>query len=104
MVPYWRVRALHYRCMPSRLRSALLDTTRLAAAAPGLPYSLGVRPQAVRLRFAAPVLATRFLPPSGPPPLPGDQLDAALAGLEEEPNLFETCVAPATSLVTRPSG
>jgi hypothetical protein len=102
MVPYWRVRALHYRCVPSHVRSALLDTTRLAAPAPGLPHSLGVRPQAVRLRFAVPALAARFLPPSGPPPLPGDQLDAALAGLGEEASLFETCVAPATSRVYAP--
>ena len=102
MVPYWRVRAQHYRCVPWELRSALLDLTRLATPAPGLPGSLGIRPQAVRLRFAAPSLATRFLPASGPPPLPDEHLDAALSTIEEETHLFEACVAASTSIVYAP--
>ncbi|RPJ62531.1 MAG: hypothetical protein EHM24_25870 [Acidobacteria bacterium] len=67
-----------------------------------MPASLGLRPQAVKLRFAASPLATRFLPVCAPPPLPDDHLEAALAGHDDETHLFETGVGAATSIVYAP--
>ena len=67
MVPYWRVRGQVFRSEGLRLASRLLDGTRLACPAPGLPPTLGVRPQAMSLRFASAELAGRFVTPTIPP-------------------------------------
>jgi hypothetical protein len=71
MVPYWRLRGHHYRLSGGILRSRVVDVTRLAAAAPGLPPTLGVRAQAVPLRFASERDEARFLPAAALPPLDG---------------------------------
>jgi hypothetical protein len=62
MVPYWRVRARRYRLIPSGVRASAADCTALACEAPRIASSLGVRAQAVPLRFASPVSEGRFLP------------------------------------------
>ena len=103
MVPYWRFRAAHYRCVPWEVRSSVLDSTRLATPAPGLSATLGVRAQAVRLRFAAATLGSRFLPPAGPPPWVEDHVAAtAVASAGEDSPLFEASVGIATSIVYAP--
>ena len=68
MVPYWRVRGTRFQSVAASVRNGILDLTRLACTAPGLPATLGVRPQAVKLRFAAASLAGRFLPTNGGAP------------------------------------
>jgi hypothetical protein len=67
MVPYWRVRGQMFRAEGLQLASRLLDGTRLACSAPGLPPTLGVRPQAMALRFASGELTNRFLSPNVAP-------------------------------------
>lgn len=62
MVPYWRVRAGRYQLSPSGMRATAADCTAVAADAPGLAASLGLRAQAVPLRFASAAGEGRFLP------------------------------------------
>jgi hypothetical protein len=67
MVPYWRVRGLMFRADGLQIASRLLDGTRLACPAPGLSPTLGVRPQAMALRFASAELGDRFVSPTVAP-------------------------------------
>ena len=67
MVPYWRARGQVFRAEGLRLASRLLDGTRLACSATDLPPTLGVRPQAMALRFASGELTNRFLSSSVAP-------------------------------------
>jgi DNA-directed RNA polymerase subunit RPC12/RpoP len=97
MVPYWRVRGMHYRCIPWEVRESILDLSRLAAAAPDAPATLGVRPQAVRMRFAAPEQAARFLPVTLPPPL--DAAVARTAGAADGARLFFAATVATTSSI-----
>jgi ribosomal protein S27AE len=64
MVPYWRLKGHLFRCVPFELRYARIDATRRAVDLPGLPYSLGVRPQALSLRFATATTPGRLLAPA----------------------------------------
>ncbi len=52
-VPYWRFRGLVFGLDRRRVTHRILDTSVHASSIQGLPYSLGLRPQAVALRFAA---------------------------------------------------
>jgi len=89
-VPYWRIRGQVFTLEEGKIGQRLLDRTYRAADLPGVPDSLGIRPQAVKLRFAGADSPGRFLrpkerirptsPESGPPlpgcepPLPGRDL------------------------------
>ena len=50
-VPYLRCRGTLFTCAGGRIDFRVADTSALAADLPGAALSLGVRPQAVRLRF-----------------------------------------------------
>lgn len=114
MVPYWRVRAHRYRLHSSGIRAAAADCTALACDAPRLPASLGVRAQAVPLRFASPAGQGRFLPITGGSGLVIEHLgrlsrvEQAIAGLDRANGdgpaeaAFESILATATSLVYTP--
>lgn len=82
MVPYWRLRASRYRVTASGVRASAADCTALASEAPQLPASLGVRAQAVPLRFASPAVEGRFLPVTRPQDLVFDRL-ARLSRVEQ---------------------
>lgn len=51
-VPYWRFRGIRFQCRASGVRSNLLDRSIIALNNTHLPETLGIRPQALKLRFA----------------------------------------------------
>lgn len=59
--PYWRFRGMEFCCKPYALQHRVVDTSILAAGHTALPQSLGLRPQALKLRFAVPGSKARFL-------------------------------------------
>jgi predicted RNA-binding Zn-ribbon protein involved in translation (DUF1610 family) len=53
-VPYWRIKGMIFSCDGDfEVRQSLLDATHSACNDPIYPESLGLRPQALKLRFAA---------------------------------------------------
>ncbi len=100
-VPYWRLRGLTYTVSAGGITHRHVDTNVAASGVAGLPASLGVRPQAMKLRYAyaldkgrfvKPLAATvehsRFLPPAGPsggpPTFIGEQMSIIYAPLFED--------------------
>jgi predicted Zn-ribbon and HTH transcriptional regulator len=77
LAPYWRFRGIDcaLRADPYRVDERVIDATFPALAEECLPPSLGLRPQALRLRFASPLTPAFFL-------LPTRTLAEALAGVE----------------------
>jgi len=62
-IPYWRIRGSSFAVSAAGVTHSFLDHSALAAAFPGLPHSLGFRPQVLKLRFATPATAGRFIRP-----------------------------------------
>lgn len=60
-VPYFRFRGTVFTCAGESVRGKVADLTGLALDRPGLPLSLGFRPQAMKLRFRTAGLPGRFL-------------------------------------------
>ncbi len=50
-LPYWRFTGMVFYSTAGETVTKVIDTTNIAMHLPGMPYSLGVRPQAMRLRF-----------------------------------------------------
>jgi hypothetical protein len=60
-VPYWRFKGTVFAIRGAEINHRILDTSRIAAAFPRLPFTLGVRPQTQNLKFAAGKLAGEFI-------------------------------------------
>ncbi|SEM58104.1 hypothetical protein SAMN04489760_1246 [Syntrophus gentianae] len=60
-LPYWRLKGLTFLFSPSGITFRFTDTNLLSLQMKGLPLSLGLRPQAMKLRFVTPQVAGRFL-------------------------------------------
>jgi DNA-directed RNA polymerase subunit RPC12/RpoP len=63
-VPYWRLKGTGYALDQSQIIYKLLDTSLLARQLQDFPFSLGLRPQAMQLRFVTPDLPGHFLSPN----------------------------------------
>ena len=64
--PYWRFKGMAFSVDPHGMQERLVDSNLLALRSRGFPYSLGVRPQVLRLRFTTPGLGGKFLSPDFP--------------------------------------
>ncbi len=62
-IPYWRVRGLTYSFEPLNMTNRYIDTNINAVGIPGLPPSLGLRPQAMTLKFISPDTRGSFIKP-----------------------------------------
>ncbi len=65
-VPYWRFRGVHFSCRTSGITNGILDKTFLAVESKHFAQTLGLRPQALKLRFVQPADNARFIPPNIP--------------------------------------
>ncbi len=80
-IPYWRLRGSSFGLSASGVTHRFVDTSGLAADLPGLPPTLGLRPQALKLRFVSAATEGRFVPADRPAlkAIPG--LDGTRGGL-----------------------
>ncbi len=63
-VPYWRFKGMHFACRSGGVKTGRIDRSSLAIGSALFPPSLGIRTQAMNLRFARPISGSRFLAPS----------------------------------------
>jgi DNA-directed RNA polymerase subunit RPC12/RpoP len=62
--PYWRFKGLLLFSLPAGNDHKFIDVNQRAADAPGMPLTLGLRAQTMKLKFAAPDMEGRFIPPA----------------------------------------
>ncbi len=62
-IPYWRFKGIAYSVIPFEVRHRMLDATLLASSHRILPVTLGIKPQALKLRFASGEIQGRFIKP-----------------------------------------
>ena len=60
-LPYWRLRGLSFTVQAGEISPRFVDTSMLATGAHGLPRSLGLRPQAMTVRYTSPDLPGQFM-------------------------------------------
>lgn len=65
-LPYWRFRGLAFALKADEVRHRILDVSAAAVGFPGMPSSLGLRPQAVPLSFYSPEIPGTFVEPTFP--------------------------------------
>lgn len=82
-IPYWRFKGVSYTLRNYQVQHRIIDMTRIAIPDRVLPYSLGVRPQAVPLTFVTTDTAGSFLSPITP-------LKNILDGIDKQLTLADT--------------
>jgi hypothetical protein len=60
-LPYWRLKGSSFSVQANSITPRFIDTSIAATNGAGFPRSLGVRPQALRLKFVSPDMDGRFL-------------------------------------------
>jgi DNA-directed RNA polymerase subunit RPC12/RpoP len=63
-VPYWRAKGVQFTCRGSGVTTGVIDRTFRAIQSSRLPYSLGVRPQVLKLRFVGRTARKALIQPS----------------------------------------
>ena len=61
--PYWRFKGMLFFCGPAGIQNRFVDVSHQAIDAPVFPISVGVRSQALKLRFATADMNGKFLKP-----------------------------------------
>jgi len=104
LVPYWRMRGLCFRRQSLSIRSKILDASLLAADIAGMPRSLGLRTQALTLRFATSATPGQFLKPQIPFSRFHPELNEVLQSLNVDTGspVDETFIGEAVSLIYAP--
>ncbi|MDA8137298.1 MAG: hypothetical protein M0036_01490 [Desulfobacteraceae bacterium] len=64
--PYWRFKGMLFYCLPGEIKNRFVDFSMQAIASPDFPFSLGLRTQTQKLRFAIKECEGLFLPPELP--------------------------------------
>lgn len=100
-VPYWRLKGMFFSYDGAGVRSGLLDVSHNATKLEFLPASLGLRSQALRLRFVSPESAGAFLKPARPH---GDVLSAIEDPFDPETPLLseKTFIGESVSMIFSP--
>ena len=64
--PYWRFKGMLFSCLPSGIQNRFLDVSQQAVQSPLFPASVGLRSQAMKLRFVSPEAKGWFIKPTLP--------------------------------------
>jgi DNA-directed RNA polymerase subunit RPC12/RpoP len=63
-LPYWRFKGVSIFCRPDGVGHRFVDVSHRAVEAAGVPVTLGLRAQALKLKFVSPDMAGRFIQPA----------------------------------------
>ena len=64
--PYWRFKGMIFSCLPTGIQNRFLDVSRQAVQSAHFPVSIGLRSQAMTLRFVSPETKGYFIKPALP--------------------------------------
>lgn len=64
--PYWRFKGVMFSCFESGITNRFMDVSHQALKSMHFPVSVGLRSQALKLKFVAPETPGRFLKPAQP--------------------------------------
>jgi len=100
--PYWRFKGMLFFCGPTGIKSRFIDVSHQAIASPYIPISVGLRSQAMRLRFVTPEARGRFLQPTQPVQKMLQTFEQRFARSLPKPIAFQSHIGETLSLIYSP--
>jgi hypothetical protein len=100
--PYWRFKGMLFFCGPSGIENRFVDVSHQAIASPYFPISVGLRSQALKLRFATADTEGRFLRPRQPFEKIAATFEQRFGRSLPKPILHQTHIGETLSLIYSP--
>lgn len=101
-VPYWRYRGILFSVLDSGIEDRFVDVSVCAVASLRFPRSVGLRSQALKLRYVTPDLPGRFLKPQGEQPEMLTVIDRTQPSEAKPARRFRTAIGEMQSLIFAP--
>jgi DNA-directed RNA polymerase subunit RPC12/RpoP len=101
-LPYWRFKGMSFSCRGTEVHTKIVDMSRLAVPAAGVPLTLGVRPQALKLKFVAPDTAGTFIKPAFSLQDSAASIEGQLPASAKAPRLHQACIGETASVIYAP--
>lgn len=100
--PYWRFKGMYFSTHLTGIDHRVIDFTQQAKASPLFPISLGLRSQALKLRFVTPRPETHFIKPGLTVEEVFAQVDRRLSASFPNPSVMQTHIGETLSLIYAP--
>ncbi|MCF8079356.1 MAG: hypothetical protein K9K88_08775 [Desulfobacterales bacterium] len=100
--PYWRFKGMFFACTPAGVKHKFMDLSYQAVETNRLPVSVGLRSQALKLRFVTPKTEGRFLPPSVSLTQVMEMFDQRFSSGLPKPIVHQTHIGESLSLIYAP--
>jgi hypothetical protein len=100
--PYWRFKGMFFSCTPGGIQHRFMDLSHQAIRSGMFPVSVGLRSQALKLRFVSPDMEGRFLTPTMPIDQAMDIFDSRYANGLPQPMLHQSHIGESLSLIYSP--
>lgn len=100
--PYWRLKGMLFSCLPSGIQNRFIDLSRQAVQSTRFPVSVGLRSQALKLRFVSPETEGWFIKPEQQC---SEMMDLFLARINRDiprPILHQASIGESLSLIYAP--
>lgn len=103
-IPYWRFKGMVFSSTEEGVRTRIVDSNQLAVDSRAFPPSLGVRPQVLRLKFAAPPPEGSFIRTGAPIRVFSMKVDDNFEGASERfsRGLYEAFIGESVSVIYSP--
>jgi ribosomal protein L37AE/L43A len=101
-MPYWRFKGTQFSCVTAGIQHRFIDVSHPANTTQIFPMSLGLRSQALKLRFATPETKGHFLKPDLPLKSVMDIFDQRFRSRLPEPVFLQSHIGESISLIYSP--
>jgi hypothetical protein len=100
--PYWRFKGMLFSCAGNGVEHKFVDVSHQAISSPAFPVSLGLRSQALKLKFVTPDTEGRFLRPTQSLAHVEQSFDERLSKKLPKPVLHHAHIGETISLIYAP--
>jgi hypothetical protein len=100
--PYWRFKGMWFACDGNVVQHKFIDVSHQAVGSPLFPVSLGLRSQALKLKFVIPETAGRFLKPTQSFAQAAQSFEDQLGKSSDKPVLYHAHIGETISLIYAP--
>jgi hypothetical protein len=100
--PYWRFKGMWFACNRNGVRYKFVDVSHQGIASDLFPVSLGLRSQALKLKFVTPETTGRFLQPTQSFVQAAENFEDRLGKTATKPALHHTHIGETISLIYAP--
>jgi hypothetical protein len=101
-IPYWRFKGMWYTFQLSQTAHRFIDTSQQAIALRGIPATLGLRPQAMKMRFVLPGTPGRFIKPQLPKTEALRLAEKRMLNTSKSPSLHQAFIGETISIIYAP--